>query len=230
MSLFQEGLSANRGACRQMCRRQYKMTDVQTGDELVLDNHYVMSPSDLTVIDFLDEVLAAGVHTLKIEGRGRAPEYVATVTQAFRKAIAAVMAGTYDKALVETLYEDLQSVYHRGLSSGFYLGKKHEWSKKAGSKATRKKTVVGPITNFFTKASVAEIHAQAAPVHVGDDYLIIGPTTGVLRGKVAELYVDEKPAEVAEQGKRFSIKLPERVRRSDTFYLSQKTGESAVKN
>ncbi|WP_432798707.1 peptidase U32 family protein [Poriferisphaera sp. WC338] len=222
MSLHQEGPSANRGACRQMCRRQYKMTDLQTGDELVLDNNYIMSPSDLTIIDFLDQAIDAGITTLKIEGRGRSPEYVATVTRAFRKAITAIQTDTYDRPLIEELFTDLKSVYNRGLSSGFYLGKKHEWSGKAGSKATRKKVIVGPITNFFTKQNVAEIHAQAAPVSIGDDYLIIGPTTGVLSGTITELHIDNQPENTAPQGVRFSIKLPQRARRSDTFYLSQK--------
>ncbi|QQE13481.1 U32 family peptidase [Planctomycetota bacterium] len=218
MSLFHEGLSANRGACRQLCRRSYKVTDSDTGQEMVLDNNFVFSPSDIAVIDILDQVISSGVSVLKVEGRGRAPEYVHTVITAYRKALTALQEDRYNKEFVEELFTDLKTVYNRGLSTGYYLGKPQEWSKRYGSKATHTKTIVGPVTNFFTKLNVAEIHAQAAPISVGDKFAIIGPTTGVLEGTITDLRVDEKSVETAPQGCRFSIKLPSRVRRSDSFY------------
>ncbi|QDU32231.1 putative protease YhbU precursor [Poriferisphaera corsica] len=218
MSLYHEGLSANRGACRQLCRRSYKVTDTDTGQEMTLDNNFVFSPSDIAVIDILDQVIASGISVLKVEGRGRAPEYVHTVITAYRKALTALRNNTYNKDFVESLFTDLKTVYNRDLSTGYYLGKPQEWSKKYGSKATHTKTIVGPVTNFFTKLNVAEIHAQAAPISVGDKFAIIGPTTGVLEGIITELRVDEQSVQTAPQGSRFSLKLPNRVRRSDSFY------------
>lgn len=218
MSLYTDNASANRGACIQNCRKEYDVVDKETGKKLTIDNNFVMSPNDISTIDFLDQLLQSGIKVLKIEGRGRAPEYVHTVVTAYRKAIDAVHAGTYGPAFVEELLGDLQSVYNRGLSGGYYLGREQGWSGHYGSKATRQKIQVGKVTHFYSKLGVAEI-TSTGKVSVGDDYVIIGDTTGVVDGKVEEMHLDSGKVDVVKPKDVFSIRVPKKVRKNDKVYL-----------
>lgn len=219
MSLDNMNHSANRGACMQQCRRSYLLTDKDTGTELEVDNEYIMSPKDLKAIDFLDKILDAGVTVLKIEGRGRSPEYVKTVTQCYSEAVEAYFNGSYTQEKIEEWNARLAAVYNRGFWDGYYLGRKlGEWSEQYGSQATKKKTYIGKITNYFSKIGVAEVLVEANPLKVGDEFLIIGPTTGVCEGVIKELRVDEKNTDIAPQGKHCSMAVPTLVRRSDKIY------------
>lgn len=147
MSLFTDNASANRGACSQNCRGEYEVTSKESGKKLVIDNNFVMSPNDIATIDFMDQFLDAGISVLKLEGRGRPPEYVHTVVHAYRRAVDAVNDGTYNRAMVETLYDELKSVFNRGMSSGYYLGREQGWASGYGNKATRRKVYIGDVTN-----------------------------------------------------------------------------------
>jgi putative protease len=222
MSVYTDNASANRGACRQNCRRQYKVTDMETGKELVLDNQYVMSAADICTIDFLDELLSAGVQVMKIEGRGRAPEYVEIVTRVYKQALRDIEAGTYTKERIEQYYEELKTVYNRGLSRGnYYLGRELEaYSDVHGSKATKEKRFVGTVKKYFAKAGVAEVVIEAGEVATGADILIIGATTGVYEGTIAELRdADEQVVEKVEKGTTATFQVSERVRVNDRMYL-----------
>ncbi|MCO4762595.1 MAG: U32 family peptidase [Myxococcales bacterium] len=219
MSLFTDNASANRGACVQNCRQEYTITSKDSGKQLVIDNEFIMSPNDISTMEFLDKLLEAGVAVLKLEGRGRSPEYVGTVTTAYRKAVDAVADGTYNKAFVEGLLEGLNKVYNRGLSSGYYLGRKQGWSKTAGTKATRQKIAVGKVTNYFSKIGVAEISATAVGLKVGDEYVIVGPTTGAAQGVVSELRLDAGPVPAVGPKDLFAMKVPQKVRLNDRVYL-----------
>jgi len=219
LSLDNMNHSANRGACMQLCRRGYEVKDKDTGLELEVDNEYIMSPKDLKTIDFLDKILDAGVKVLKIEGRGRSPEYVKTVTRCYREAVDAYLAGTFTKEKADQWTEELKTVYNRGFWDGYYLGKKMgEWSEQYGSQASKKKIYVGKITNYYTKICIAEILVEATPLAKGDDIYIIGPTTGVYEGTVSEIRVDEKDATEARQGEVCSVPVPDFLRRSDKLY------------
>lgn len=218
MSLYTDNASANRGACIQNCRKEYDVVDKETGKKLTIDNNFVMSPNDISTIDFLDQLLQSGIKVLKIEGRGRAPEYVHTVVTAYRKAIDAVHAGTYGPEFVEELLQDLQSVYNRGLSDGYYLGREQGWSGNYGSKATRQKIQVGKVTHFYSNLGVAEI-TSTGNVSIGDDYVIIGETTGVVDGTVDEIHLDEGKVDTVKPSDVFSIRVPKKVRKNDKVYL-----------
>ena len=220
MSLFTSNASANRGACEQNCRKEYVVTDKETGKQLAVDNQFIMSPNDIATIDFLDQLLDSGVNVLKIEGRGRSPEYVATVINAYRQAIDAIQNGTYNQKFVEKLYRDMQKVYNRGLSSGYYLGKEQGWAKTYGSKATRQKVYLGDVTNFFKKIKVAEIKVVAGKINLDDEFVIIGETTGVVKGKANEIRLqDGSNTKVAQKNDICSLKLDKIVRRNDKLYL-----------
>ena len=186
MSLYSSGASANRGACEQNCRKPYLVVDVDTGQEMVIDNNLVLSPNDILTLDFLDQMIDCGIQVFKIEGRGRSPEYVAAVTRVYRKALDAVRAGLTAR-LVERWLSDLKKVYHRGFSSGYYLGRKQGWSRQADSQASQRKVYVGSVVNYFKQAGVIQSTAEAADLSVGDDYLVIGKTTGVVGGRVEQL-------------------------------------------
>ncbi len=224
LSLHEFNSSANRGACQQTCRHAYRVTDIETGYELEIDNEYIMSPKDLATIDFLDKVLESGVSVLKIEGRARPPEYVRTTTEVYREAVNAVFEGTYTRERVNEWKERLSRVFNRGFWDGYYLGRKlGEWSEVYGSKATRKKQYIGNISNYFSKIGVAEIQMKADTLQLDDEILIIGPTTGAVETTVKEIRKDLKPVNFAQKGDVISIPVPEKVRRSDKLYKLVKT-------
>ncbi|MBR5253834.1 MAG: U32 family peptidase [Bacteroidales bacterium] len=224
ISLDNANQSANRGACLQFCRRPYKVTDLDGGTELMIDNQYIMSPKDLKTLNFLDKVLDAGVRVLKIEGRGRSPEYVKVVTRVYKEAAQAWLNGEWSEEKLEKWNEDLKKVYNRGFWDGYYLGQRvGEWTKKYGSQATTKKTFIGTVTNYFKNISVAEIKIETGELNVGDNIYIMGTTTGVYEDRVEEIRVDLKPTQKTVKGDFCSIATKSVVRRGDKLYLIEKT-------
>lgn len=220
MSLHQTGSSANRGACRQMCRRSYIVTDRDTGEELAIDNKYIMSPKDLKTIHFLNKMVDAGVRVFKIEGRARGPEYVRTVASCYNEALASIIDGTYSEAKIEGWNTRLARVFNRGFWNGYYLGQRlGEWSAKYGSSATRVKQYAAKGVRYFSRLGVAEFLMEAGELHVGDNVLIEGPTTGAVPLTLTEIRVDLKPVEHTVKGEHFSIKTDVKVRPSDKLYL-----------
>ena len=222
LSLQEYGASANRGSCYQLCRRGYRVTDLETGRELEIDNKYIMSPKDLCTIEFIDKIIDAGLSVFKIEGRARSAEYVKIVTEAYRKAADAVGEGFYTDQMKQELKDRLSGVFNRGFWDGYYQGARlGQWSEVYGNKAARKKVYAAKITNYFSKLGVAEVLVEAGELKVGDDILIIGPSTGCVELKIAEIRVDLKPVEKAVKGDLCSIPVAEKLRRSDKLYLWQ---------
>ena len=220
LSLHEYNASANRGSCYQVCRRGYEVTDLETGSQLVVDNKYIMSPRDLCTIEFMDRIIDAGVTVFKIEGRARSSEYVKTVTQAYRQAADAVLAGSYTPEFAAGLKQRLETVFNRGFWDGYYLGAKMgQWSEVYGNRATRRKTYVGKITNYFEKIGVAEILMETGSISVGDTIVISGPTTGIYEGVVPEIRVDLKPVPKTVKGELCSIPVPQKLRRSDKVFI-----------
>ena len=208
LSLHEYGASANRGSCYQICRRAYEVKDVETGNELVVDNKYIMSPKDLCTIEFMDKIIDAGVTVFKIEGRARSAEYVKKVASCYRRAADAVCQGTYTPELAAELKEGLSEVFNRGFWDGYYQGARlGQWSEVYGSKATRRKVYCGKVTNWFGRLGVAEVLVESASMKVGDKILIIGPTSGVIEYTVPEIRVDLKPVAEAAKGTLCSIPI-----------------------
>ncbi len=220
LSLHSANSSANRGACKQNCRKKYTVIDQETGFEIELDNEYMMSPKDLCTINFLDQIIDAGVKVLKIEGRGRAPEYVATVTKCYREAIDAVADGTFSPEKVENWMKQLETVYNRGFWAGYYLGQElGEWSANSGSSATQKKVYVGKGRHFYPKSNIAEFLIEAYDISIGDKILIQGPTTGSQEIVLDDMKVDQKVnAKTATKSDVITFKTDFRVRPSDKLY------------
>ena len=219
LSLDNFGTSANRGACVQPCRRGYKVTDRDKKITLAIESEYIMSHKDLCTLPFLDKVLASGVKVLKIEGRGRSPEYTKLTVSVHREAVDAVRNGTFDEEKVAAWLARLKSVYNRDFWDGYYLGRKMgEWTTKYGSQATKTKLFVGTVTNFFGKISVAEIRMETHDIKLGDEIMIIGPSTGVYEDTVREIRVDLNPVEMSVKGELCSIPTNETVRRGDKVY------------
>ncbi|MBS7358211.1 MAG: U32 family peptidase [Bacteroidales bacterium] len=219
LSLDNFGTSANRGACVQPCRRGYEVTDRDKEITLAIENEYIMSPKDLCTLPFLDKVLASGVKVLKIEGRGRSPEYTKLTVSVYREAVDAVRNGTFDEEKVAAWLARLKSVYNRDFWDGYYLGRKMgEWTTKYGSQATKTKLFVGTVTNFFGKISVAEIRMETHDIKLGDEIMIIGPSTGVYEDTVREIRVDLNPVEMSVKGELCSIPTNDTVRRGDKVY------------
>uniref|UniRef100_A0AB33JQF9 Peptidase U32 family protein n=2 Tax=unclassified Prevotella TaxID=2638335 RepID=A0AB33JQF9_9BACT len=219
MSLHDANRSANRGQCVQICRRSYTVTDNETGNQLEIDNKYIMSPKDLKTVRFVDKMMDAGVRVFKIEGRARGPEYVYTVVKCYKEAIQSVLDGTFTEEKKDAWDERLATVFNRGFWDGYYQGQTMgEWTKNYGNKATQKKVLVGKVTKHFAKIGVAEVAVEATTFNVGDKLLITGATTGAMYLDATEIRYDLKPVEKAEQGWRISIPVPDKVRPNDKLF------------
>lgn len=226
LSLHTYGASANRGACYQICRRGYEVTDLETGNKLNIDNKYIMSPKDLCTIDFMDRIIESGVKVFKIEGRARSAEYVKRCASCYRRAADAVCDGAYSPELAASLKEELSEVFNRGFWDGYYQGAYlGQWSDVYGSQATLKKVYCGKVTNWFDRIGVVEIAVESAPLHIGDRAMAIGATTGVVEFSVEDMRVNLKSADMAGKGVRCSVAVdpslcPEgRLRRGDKIYI-----------
>lgn len=220
LSLDNMNYSANRGACLQICRRPYRVTDKDGGIELEVDNDYIMSPKDLMTLPFIDKIMQAGVSVMKIEGRGRSADYVKTLTGIYKQAVVAVHNKTFYQEKVKKWEEELKKVFNRGFWGGYYLGKRMgEWSEVYGSQATKKKTYAGKITNYFSQIKVAEVLLEASDISVGDEIMIVGPTSGVINQKITEIRVELKKVETAKKGSICSVPIDTFLRRSDKIYV-----------
>lgn len=220
LSLHEMNSSANRGACTQICRRGYEVTDLETGDQLAIENKYIMSPKDLKTIHFLNKMIDAGVRVFKIEGRARSAEYVRTVVSCYNEAVNSYIDGTYSEEKIALWNERLAKVFNRGFWNGYYLGQRlGEWTSKYGSSATRVKVYAAKGIRYFSNIHVAEFQMENDELHVGDEIVITGPTTGAIIMKVEEIRVDLKPVEKTVRGERFSIKVDEKIRPSDRLFV-----------
>ena len=219
LSLHDNGCSANRGACRQICRHAYTLRDKDDDKEIRVDGQYLLSPKDLCTVDFLDKFIEAGVSVLKIEGRARSAEYVKRVVECYDEALRLMEAGEYTPESAEGLKERLATVFNRGFWGGYYLAQPAvELSNRYGSSATEKKVYVGKITNIFKKIGVAEVAVEASPFESGSRVVVLGKTTGAVEFEVGSVFVDEKPTDVAPQGVLCSIEIPEGLHRGDKIY------------
>lgn len=219
LSLHELNSSANRGACTQICRRSYTVTDRETGEQLDVDNQYIMSPKDLKTIHFLNKMIDAGVRVFKIEGRARGPEYVSVAVRCYSEAIQSICDGTYSPERIEAWDAELGKIFNRGFWNGYYLGQRlGEWSAKYGSSATRTKEYRAKGVRYFSNIGVAEFYMENGELHRGDEVVITGPTTGALIIKADEIRVGLKSVEKAVKGDSFSIAVPAKIRPSDKLY------------
>ena len=219
LSIDNEAHSANRGDCRQVCRRSYIVTDKETGTELEVDNQYIMSPKDLKTLRFIDKMMDAGVRVFKIEGRARGPEYVYKVVTCYKEAIESVLNGTFTEEKKDKWDEELSKVFNRGFWDGYYQGQKlGEWNKNYGSAATEKKVLVGKVVKYFSKIGVAEIAVTASEIEKGERILITGPTTEVMYLDANEIRYDLNPVEKVEKGWNVSIPVTDKVRPNDKVF------------
>ncbi len=221
LSLAQYNHSANRGDCLQACRRAYRVIDEETGDELKVENKYVMSPKDLCTIGCIDQILSSGVDVLKIEGRGRSPEYVYTVVKAYKEAVQSCLDRTYSQDKVKGWLKELEKVFNRGFwQGGYYLGRDSgEWSGAYGSKSTTRKEYLGTIRNYYHRAKTAEAKLDSGKLQVGDEIIIIGPTTVLIEEKIKNLLVEDRKSNQAKKGDTLTFPLEEKVRKNDKLFL-----------
>lgn len=219
MSLHEKNASANRGACVQNCRRPYKVTDLETGNELVIEDEYIMSPKDLCTIDFMDQMIESGIDVFKIEGRSKSAEYVYTTTKCYREAIDAVLDGRYSEEMVEGWLSELEKVYNRGFWGGYFMGKKlGEWSKIPGSVATEKKVYLAKCTKYYPKIKVAEFTIESGQIKVGDSLLVLGRNTGSDKIILDELVINGESGELAVRGNKITFPFENTLRPGDKLY------------
>lgn len=224
LSLHEMNYSANRGACAQICRRGYAVRDLETGDELTIDNKYIMSPKDLKTIHFLNKMIDAGVTVFKIEGRARGPEYVKIAVECYSEAIKAVCDGDFNEQKIAHWDEQLAKIFNRGFWNGYYLGQRlGEWSAKYGSSATRVKEYIAKGVRYFDRIGVGEFQMESGTLKPGDEVIVTGPTTGALTFTVKEIRLTTEPVEQARKGDRFSIPVPAKIRPSDRLFLWKET-------
>ena len=227
MSLHEMNSSANRGACNQICRRSYTVTDKETGAQLEVENQFIMSPKDLKTIHFLNKLVDAGVRVFKIEGRARGPEYVAETVECYSEALQALCDGTYSDDKVAGWDQRLERIFNRGFWDGYYMGQRlGEWSSKYGSSATRVKKYIAKVTRYFSKLGVGEFKMLSGTLKPGDEVIITGPTTGALIFKAEELRLEYDPVDEVHKGQLFSMPVPEKIRPSDRLYIWEKTDQT----
>ena len=227
LSLDNLNSSANRGACLQPCRRKYTVKDTESDLELEVDGKYIMSPKDLNTVSFLDKILDAGVRVLKLEGRGRSPEYVKIVSRVYRKAVNAWFSGDYTQENIDRWNAELSRVYNRGFWDGYYLGRKTgEWTEEYGNQATDRKMFIGKITNFYSKIGVAELKVETHTLEIGDQIIVIGSTTGVYEDNLTEIRLDLEPVKHVKKGDICSFPAKETLRRGDKLYKMVKADRS----
>lgn len=220
LSLHEMNSSANRGACNQICRRSYRLTDMETEEELVVDNKFLMSPKDLKTIHFLNRMVEAGVRVFKIEGRARGPEYVGETVRCYSEALEAICNASFNKEKVEDWEKSLTKVFNRGFWDGYYLGQRlGEWSEKYGSSATRTKFYIAKARRYFSKLGVGEFQMESGELKPGDEVIITGPTTGALIFKVEQLRLEIDPVPMVRKGDIFSLPVPAKIRPSDRLYI-----------
>jgi len=219
MSLHDANRSANRGECVQICRRSYTVTDNETGNQLEIDNQYIMSPKDLKTVRFIDRMMQAGVRVFKREGRARGPEYVYAVVRCYKEALASVLNGSFTEEKKAEWDERLAKVFNRGFWDGYYQGQTMgEWTKEYGNKATEKKVLVGKVIKYFSQLGVAEIAVEASELELNDHLLITGTTTGVMYFDAKEIRYELQPVAKAAKGTRVSIPVPDKVRPNDKVF------------
>ena len=219
LSLANAGRSANRGECIQICRRSYVVTDAETGNQLEIDNKYIMSPKDLKTVRFIDRMMESGVRVFKIEGRARGPEYVYTVVKTYKEAIRSVLDGTFTDEKKDEWDRQLATVFNRGFWDGYYQGQTlGEWNKNYGSNATERKVYIGKGVKYFSKLGVAEFTVEAADFKLGDKLLVTGPTTGVMYLDAKEIRLELDPVDYAPKGTHVSIPVPGKIRQSDKLF------------
>lgn len=219
LSLANAGRSANRGECIQICRRSYVVTDAETGNQLEIDNKYIMSPKDLKTVRFIDRMMESGVRVFKIEGRARGPEYVYTVVKTYKDAIRSVLEGTFTDEKKDEWDKKLATVFNRGFWDGYYQGQTlGEWNKNYGSNATERKVYIGKGVKYFSKLGVAEFTVEAADFKLGDKLLVTGPTTGVMYLEAKEIRLELDPVDHAPKGTHVSIPVPGKIRQSDKLF------------
>lgn len=219
LSLHEKDLSANRGACNQICRRGYLVKDKDSDIELEIDNEYIMSPKDLKTIHFLNKMMDAGVRVFKIEGRARGPEYVRTVTSCYKEAVESYCSHTFTQEKINGWDERLATVFNRGFWDGYYLGQRlGEWTHRYGSGATKRKVYVGKVVKHFGNLGVTEFLIETQSVKKGDELLITGPTTGALFITADDIRVEQQAVTEAVKGEHFSLKTSEKIRPNDQLY------------
>ncbi len=219
LSLHSQNSSANRGACVQNCRHAYKVRDAETDEELMIDNEYIMSPKDLCTINILDQVISHGATILKIEGRGKGPEYVYTVTKAYRQAIEEIQAGTYTQEKAEVWKIELEKVYNRGFWEGYYLGKKYgEWTTNPRSAATGKKIYLGKGSNYFSRIKVGEFILESGSISVGDTLMVTSPDFGIVKETMHKIFANGIEVEKAVKGDLVTFPVEKKITSKDKLY------------
>ena len=219
LSLHQYNSSANRGGCLQACRRAYRVEDIESGDQLEIDQEYIMSPKDLATIHFLDRIISSGITVLKIEGRARPAEYVKTVTSCYREAVDSIFDGTYGPEKIKKWKERLSTVFNRGFWDGYYLGQRlGEWSAMYGSAATKRKILIGTATNYYSRLGVGEFDIQSEYLSAGEDVLITGPTTGLIETTIEEIHNNGGKVQTAVKGERIAFRTGRKIRRGDKLF------------
>ncbi len=219
MSLHTQNAAANRGACVQNCRRPYTVTDTETGEQLEIDNEYIMSPKDLCTIDILDQLIDSGVDVLKIEGRTKGADYVQVVTKCYRDALDTVLDGTYTAEKAAAWKKEMETVYNRGFWEGYYLGRKlGEWTPQPGSAATEKKIYIGKGSKYYPKISIGEFILESGSLRIGDTMMVTGPKCGMVKETISTLMVNGEPATEAVKGDKITLRFDTKVTPSDKLY------------
>lgn len=218
--------NANCGECLQPCRKEWKLiSDENENDLLTLEGDsilkkyndrfkgHILSPRDLCMIEYVPELIEAGISSFKIEGRARSADYVASVTKVYKKAIDSYESGNW--VFNENWMDELKKVYNRGFDTGFYFRNPHQTSSL--NQATHTKKDIGEVVNYYSKVKAAEIRLWN-DLTVGDEILVQGPTTGSITQTVESIQIERKSVFKGKKGQNIGISIKNKVRPGDLVY------------
>lgn len=220
LSAYALGKSGNCGECAQPCRWEWELHG-ENGLIVESRGKYLLSAKDLCMIEYVPELLKAGIDSFKVEGRLRDPGYLEVVSRCYREAIDACKKGTYTREKVEAWKSELASVYNRGFSTGFYFGVPglEGFSPEKGMNASEKKRrAVGIVENYYPKQQAAAVKLLEEGLAIGDEILVEGSTT-YLRQQVRSLMKKGISLQKAEKGDEIGLSVDSAVRKNDRIFI-----------
>jgi len=219
LSAYLLGRPGNCGDCTQPCRWQWTLHG-ENGGLVELGGKYLLSARDLCMIEYVPELIDAGVDAFKIEGRLRDPGYAAVVSKCYREALDCCLDGSFSRERGQQWKEEMAAVYNRGFSTGFYFGVPGPdgMAIEADMNAsTMRRQAVGVVQNYFVKQGAAAVRLLEGGLAVGDSIVIEGAST-YLEQEVESLMIERDPVQKAGKGQDVGMKVADRVRENDRVF------------
>lgn len=223
LSAYLYDKSSNCGSCAQPCRKEWILSDDE-GNKIRNEGQYFMSAKDMNMIEFVPELIKAGIDSFKIEGRRRDPKYIEVTSRCYREAIDSYFDKTIDDKKIEKWMEELSTVYNRGFSTGFYFGtpgKEGISYDKADNVSSVRKMLVGYVTHYYPKVKSGSVSLNHLNLKVGDRIIVEGEHT-FIEQDVKSIQMNNKDVKLGKKGEEVAVVFNDIVRKNDKVFLITK--------